>query len=321
MKTITLSVDELKEMPVHSVAAAFPPLSEEDLLELAQDIHENGLVHNITVWEGQLLDGRNRLAAIEKTDLVHVDVDVFEGSEYEAVQYIWSVNIKRRHLDTGQRALLTEELRPYEEAEAKRRADENRRANLIQNQGVTPEPLKSVGREIKQGEVNEILAEKSNVSKDTIRKAHSLAMNAPDLADEVKAGEKKLEKAYNELEARRKEDDTKLTFLEIDRHLPYLKKYESRELSLNEAWNEARKADEAANKKRREENPEALVDIEQFSERAVENLREFNLKIGKQMKTTELIDKALDAIATIERELATTKHALVSQYDAISEEE
>ncbi|WP_432012648.1 ParB N-terminal domain-containing protein [Streptomyces cucumeris] len=44
----------------------FPPLDEDDLNALADDIRENGLQHPIVLdREGRLLDGRERLAACE----------------------------------------------------------------------------------------------------------------------------------------------------------------------------------------------------------------------------------------------------------------
>jgi len=51
-------------MKIHLRAEMFPMMPEEELAELAEDIRENGLIHPIMLdTDGQVIDGRNRLAA------------------------------------------------------------------------------------------------------------------------------------------------------------------------------------------------------------------------------------------------------------------
>ena len=57
-------------LPVHPAAELFPRMSPDELKALAEDIKKNGLKIPVTVWRGnggrmQLLDGRNRLDAME----------------------------------------------------------------------------------------------------------------------------------------------------------------------------------------------------------------------------------------------------------------
>jgi hypothetical protein len=59
-------------LPIHPAAELFPPMSSDELRELGADIvKKNGLVAPIALWRRnpneplQLLDGRNRLDAIE----------------------------------------------------------------------------------------------------------------------------------------------------------------------------------------------------------------------------------------------------------------
>jgi hypothetical protein len=56
---------------IHPAADAFPPLSEEELDALAEDIKENGLQNPIATWfdkdeQEWLIDGRNRLDALSR---------------------------------------------------------------------------------------------------------------------------------------------------------------------------------------------------------------------------------------------------------------
>lgn len=86
---------------VHPAAEAFPMHSQDELNRLAIDIVQNGLQHPIvTTPAGELLDGRNRLAACR---LVNVEptFEVYEGDPWA---YSRSVNLHTRSMTTGQRA-------------------------------------------------------------------------------------------------------------------------------------------------------------------------------------------------------------------------
>jgi hypothetical protein len=110
---------------VHPAADAFPMMSDEELAELGADIKANGLKQPVTLWwpqeidydpyapdwdedlgPGLLLDGRNRLAAMERAG---VPFQEWQGHcEYgsDPVAFIISANIKRRHLTKQQQADL-----------------------------------------------------------------------------------------------------------------------------------------------------------------------------------------------------------------------
>lgn len=105
MKGVVAEIGELIEIgPPHPVADLFPMLSEDELDDLAADIKENGQIHPLTVTpQGELVDGRNRLEACSRLDITPT-VEVFEG---DPVAYILSTNITRRHLNKGQRAMIT----------------------------------------------------------------------------------------------------------------------------------------------------------------------------------------------------------------------
>jgi ParB-like chromosome segregation protein Spo0J len=52
-------------LPIHPAAEMFPLMSESELRELGEDIKANGLLSSIVIHKGKLLDGRNRLDAME----------------------------------------------------------------------------------------------------------------------------------------------------------------------------------------------------------------------------------------------------------------
>lgn len=89
---------------IHPAAAVWPMLSEPDLRRLADDIAANGLVHPIVLDEdGQVLDGRNRLAACK---IAGVEPE-FVSYDGDPIAFVLSANNERRHLSLPQRAAAT----------------------------------------------------------------------------------------------------------------------------------------------------------------------------------------------------------------------
>jgi hypothetical protein len=93
---------------IHPAADAFPPMSPSELRDLADDIKTNGLaVAIVRDAKGTVLDGRNRLAACE---IAGVKPRFEEYTGNNPVGFIVSANLKRRHLNESQRALVASRL-------------------------------------------------------------------------------------------------------------------------------------------------------------------------------------------------------------------
>ena len=131
-------------LPVHPAAELFPRMSESELRELGEDIKKNGLRVPVTLWKEQkhfppqLLDGRNRLDAIEaagwtiRIENVGTDADpairvsmrqsskdmwwpidpieVRGDNGIDPYAYVISANIHRRHLTAAQKRELIAKL-------------------------------------------------------------------------------------------------------------------------------------------------------------------------------------------------------------------
>ncbi len=91
-------------MQAHPYADIFPKLEGDLLRELADDIKERGLREAIWTYQGKILDGRNRYAACMLAG-VKADLRAFKGSDTEALSFVVSANIRRRHLTVEQRAM------------------------------------------------------------------------------------------------------------------------------------------------------------------------------------------------------------------------
>jgi DNA-binding Lrp family transcriptional regulator len=102
-------------LPIHPAADLFPLMSPDELRVLGADIKANGLTLPIVLWsDGKspavLLDGRNRLDAIEITDntaitdAAEIETAIKEGkailldNSVDPYAFVISANIHRRHL-------------------------------------------------------------------------------------------------------------------------------------------------------------------------------------------------------------------------------
>jgi hypothetical protein len=96
-----------QELAVHPFARLIPLISLGDLDRLYDDIREHGVNEPLIMFEGLVLDGRNRLA-VASTLGVPVTLKEFGGSEEEARAFVWSANAARRHLTIPQIALAAD---------------------------------------------------------------------------------------------------------------------------------------------------------------------------------------------------------------------
>ena len=94
-------------MEYHALADVFPVLSQNEIESLAADIKASGLRHAITLYQGKILDGRNRFVACELAG-VAPRFDEYTGDDPTA--FVISENIARRHLDESQRAMCAARL-------------------------------------------------------------------------------------------------------------------------------------------------------------------------------------------------------------------
>lgn len=93
---------------IHPLCERFPKLVGPQLKPLIDDISENGLRNPIVIYEDMILDGQNRLAACEAAG-VEPKFRIFEGTRHEAMKFVVSENMARRHMNTTQRAIWAAE--------------------------------------------------------------------------------------------------------------------------------------------------------------------------------------------------------------------
>jgi N6-adenosine-specific RNA methylase IME4 len=89
-------------MNFHPLSELFPLMQGREFDELVADVKTNGLREPIWIYQGQILDGRNRWRACEQAQLAHRPMREYTGDD--PVSFVISLNLHRRHLNESQRA-------------------------------------------------------------------------------------------------------------------------------------------------------------------------------------------------------------------------
>jgi hypothetical protein len=101
----------------HPLADMFPQLSDVEQDKLTADIAKNGQLEPILIYEGKILDGRNRhksCLALGKTP----KIEEYQGDS--PLSFVISKNVMRRHLNKSQLAMIAEKFATMQEGRPKK---------------------------------------------------------------------------------------------------------------------------------------------------------------------------------------------------------
>lgn len=101
----------------HPLADIFPLMSGEEFVSLKADIKAHGLREPIWTYDGMILDGRNRFKACQE---VGVKPEFREYAGNDPAAFVVSLNLKRRHLNESQRAMVAAKLANVTKSDAGR---------------------------------------------------------------------------------------------------------------------------------------------------------------------------------------------------------
>lgn len=158
-------------MKFHPYSEVFPLIEGDDFSALVADIKTNGLREKIWLYDGKVIDGRNRFLACQKAK-VKPQYREFKGTEDAALTFVISANITRRHLTFEQRAMSAARVATL------RKGDNQHTARAVCSQSET--------------------AEKFDVSSDSIQRARKVVeKGSAALQAAVESGDVPLKNAAN----------------------------------------------------------------------------------------------------------------------------
>lgn len=166
-------------MNYHPAADVFPLMDGLDLGRLADDIREHGLLEPIVLYEGMVLDGRNRLRACELAT-VEPRFEEWDANGHTPTEWVVSMNLHRRHLTTAQRAALALDLLPKLEEEARERQEAL---------GRTHGTLSPETDEGSTGRSDEKAAALVGVGRSTVAATKAIQNRNPEVVDRMRSGE------------------------------------------------------------------------------------------------------------------------------------
>ena len=208
----------MAEYEFHPIAAIFPMIQGDEFARLVADIAANGVREPIWLYEGKVLDGRNRYEAAKKCG-VSFDTKKFEGTALEAIERVWSLNRTRRHMTPSQAAMadakrnkMTDAYAPVREAAKERHKEAVIRGNKSRHQdnpnGGTNSTIGETGKDEKPKaspkekpapKTRDTRAKAAGTNAKYIDAADKILSNHPEMAADIESGKKTLSQAQREL--------------------------------------------------------------------------------------------------------------------------
>lgn len=181
-----------ERLEFHKYADFFPLIEHgsDEWAALVESIRSGGLEEPIWLYEGRILDGRNRyLACLEAG--VEPSFREYEGDD--PLGFVLRKNIDRRHLSASQRACIAAEIVPELEEEARRRM------------GARTDLVEKIPRGSGFGKSRDLAAQRLAVNPHYVSDARRIMLERPDLFEVMKSGGVHMREALHILheEARR----------------------------------------------------------------------------------------------------------------------
>lgn len=170
---------------VHPAAELFPLMQGEEFDALVESIRTQGLRE--PAWltaDGALLDGRNRVRACQAAG-VKPEFRQYHGDD--PVAFVMALNMDRRHLTVGQRAMVALKLVPMYQSEAVKR--------MTAGVAIDPPADLQEGPSKRERESAHKAGIAAKVSGRAVFQAKRVAEQAPDLKVKVESGELALDRA------------------------------------------------------------------------------------------------------------------------------
>lgn len=182
---MTTTTKAARRLLPHPIAMVFPEIDAPTFQDLMASMRSHGFAanHPIMVFEGKILDGRNRYRAAMETGVEPVLMD-FHGTREEAAEFSLRENLHRRHLTAGQKAIIAENMLKY-----------------IPHVSAGVHPHSGEEVRVKPGKTAKTVAIANHVSPRAVVQAQELIKLDPAAAERVKQGKESLGGALKKAKA------------------------------------------------------------------------------------------------------------------------
>jgi len=188
----------------HEAANLFPMMSEDEFSALKKDIATNGLVEPIWMYDGKIIDGRNRYRACLETNVVP-RFRQWNG-DGSLVAFVISLNLQRRSLTSSQKATIAVQSLPMIEAEAKERQlsglKQGAKMPVVQKVEQRTEPAKKS---------IEIAAEITGTNHEYVASAKNIQKSDPAMFKRIQNGEISIKRAKEEIKKKDRKENPSIT--------------------------------------------------------------------------------------------------------------
>jgi len=180
-----------KEMPIkfHPTAGIFSMMNAEEFEGLKSDIEKHGLLEPVWTYEGKIIDGRNRYLACQRLGIKSKQKKWKPVNGNELVDFVISLNLKRRHLNASQKALVAVDALPYYVKVAKKRQKLSKGRGK-KGKAKVPDHF---------GQSRDIAAKVFGVSGRYVGYAKQINEKDPNLTQEIRDGKKTITEAVNQI--------------------------------------------------------------------------------------------------------------------------
>lgn len=192
----------------HAIADIFPLIEDGEFAKLKADVAAFGVREPIWLFEGKILDGRNRYRAAKAAG-VSAKFRDFDGDAEKALDFVWSLNRTRRHLSASQAAMADAERNKlqnsYAAIKAAAKEKQGTRNDLKRNipeqipESLPAQPAATAAPKKGDGDTRKKRAQIAGTNEKYIDLADKLVEERPDLAAAVKQGKKTLSQVSKEL--------------------------------------------------------------------------------------------------------------------------
>lgn len=202
-------------MNVHPLAELIPGMTDGEFEDLKADIEENGQQEPITLFEGQLLDGRHRYRACRELG-IQPSCREYEGDKPAA--FVLSLNVNRRNLTPGQKAAIAVEFLPELAKEAKKGQAEALDSRRGPDGRARVAPRTHSGRKPDPHRARNDAGALVGVSGATVDRARRVKELDPERFEEVKAGNLAVRTADEQVRTEKRSGERVVTTTEFEVH-------------------------------------------------------------------------------------------------------